>query len=164
MLSSSETASWKKKKYIASFCLKYAKEQSKRFFHDYEIFDVCKVKMRVAPSEVEMFCPKCGVTKEHVFVQNPSWQKKYKKVKTRDYFFKSIKLHLHRKGFNFDVMLIEQVGVVFNALNDLVHSDKKIKYRCCIPRIIDFSTSGAIAENDFICHSFLKRLTNNMLC
>ena len=28
---------------------------------------VCGVKMRIAPCEVEMFCPKCGLIKENGF-------------------------------------------------------------------------------------------------
>ena len=28
---------------------------------------VCGVKMRIAPCEVEMVCPKCGLIKENVF-------------------------------------------------------------------------------------------------
>ena len=38
-----------------------------------------------------------------------------------------IKHFLQRKGFNFDVMVIEQVVVVYNAVNEFVGSDKKNK-------------------------------------
>ena len=40
------------------------------------------------------------------------------------YLHNSIKIFLQRKVFNYDVMLISQVAVVYNALNEFVDSDK----------------------------------------
>lgn len=67
-----------------------------------------------------------------------------------------IKHFLQRKGFNFEVVVIEQVVVFHNAVNEFVGSDKKIKYSFYIPIIIDFDTSDESTEIDFLWRSFLK--------
>ena len=54
--------------------------------------------------------------------------------------------------------MIEQVVVVYNAVNEFAGSDQKIKYNAgsfYIP-IIDFVTSGETSDGDFIWQSFLK--------
>lgn len=61
-----------------------------------------------------------------MFFNIPHEKKKTKKPKNY-YLINRVKHFLKLKGFNFDVMLIEQVVVVFNALNDFVDSDKKNK-------------------------------------
>ena len=52
--------------------------------------------------------------------------KKKNRIKTPKnyYLHNSIKIFLQRKVFNYDVMLISQVVVVYNALNEFVDSDK----------------------------------------
>ena len=55
-------------------------------------------------------------------------------------------------------MLIEQVVVVYNAVNEFAGSDQKIEYSVgsFYTPIIDFVTSGEISDGDFIWQSFLK--------
>ena len=55
-------------------------------------------------------------------------------------------------------MLIEQVVVVYNAVNEFAGSDQKIEYSAgsFYTPIIDFVTSGETSDGDFICQSFLK--------
>ena len=55
-------------------------------------------------------------------------------------------------------MLIEQVVVVYNAVNEFAGSDQKIEYSAgsFYTPIIDFVTSGEISDGDFIWQSFLK--------
>ena len=55
-------------------------------------------------------------------------------------------------------MLIEQVVVVYNAVDEFAGSDQKIKYNAgsfYVP-IIDVVTCGETSERDFIWQSFLK--------
>ena len=55
-------------------------------------------------------------------------------------------------------MLIEQVVVVYNAVNEFAGSDQKIEYTAgsfYFP-IIDFVTCGETSEREFIWRSFLK--------
>ena len=92
------------------------REESKTSFHDFEICEVFDVKMQVFSSEVETFCSQCGFTTPH--------EKKIKE--TKHYFLlRRIKQFLQRKGLNFDVMLISQVVVVYNAVNESADSDKE---------------------------------------
>ena len=54
--------------------------------------------------------------------------------------------------------MIEQVVVVYNAVNEFAGSDQKIEYSAgsfYIP-IIDFVTSGETSDGDFTWQSFLK--------
>ena len=62
------------------------------------------------------------------------------------------------KGLNFEVMLIERVVVVYNAVNEFANSDKKIKYSVyiLIQIIIDFVMCSETSESDSLCRSFLK--------
>ena len=55
-------------------------------------------------------------------------------------------------------MLIEQVVVVYNAVNEFAGSDQKIEYSAgsFYTPIIDFVTSGETSDGDFIWQSFLK--------
>ena len=55
-------------------------------------------------------------------------------------------------------MLIEQVVVVYNAVNGFAGSDQKIEYTagCFYIPIIDFVISGETSKSDFIWQSFLK--------
>ena len=54
--------------------------------------------------------------------------------------------------------MIEQVVVVYNAVNEFAGSDQKIEYsaRSFYTPIIDFVTSGETSDGDFIWQSFLK--------
>ena len=50
---------------------------------------VCGVKMRIAPCEVEMVCPKCGLIKENVFFLQAlmgDTEKSQKKNKQKNYY------------------------------------------------------------------------------
>ena len=58
------------------------------------------VKMRIAPCEVEMFCPKCGLIKEKFLFTIPCVTK-IKKQKDQ-YLLRRVKHLLQRKGFNLD--------------------------------------------------------------
>ena len=55
-------------------------------------------------------------------------------------------------------MLIEQVVVVYNAVNEFAGSDQKIEYSAgsFYTPIIDFVTSGETSDGDLIWQSFLK--------
>ena len=55
-------------------------------------------------------------------------------------------------------MLIEQVVVVYKAVNEFAGSDQKIEYSAgsFYTPIIDFVTSGETSDGDFISQSFLK--------
>ena len=133
------------------------RKKSKRFFWNYEICYVCGVKMRIAPCEVEKFCPKCGLIKDNVFFyNNPSWEKKPKDY----YLLRRIKHFLQLKGLNFDVMFIERVVVAYNTVNEFAASDKKIKYSFHIPTIIAFVPCGETSESDF----FVNRFWNITIC
>ena len=54
--------------------------------------------------------------------------------------------------------MIEQVVVVYNAVNEFAGSDQKIEYSAgsFYTPIIDFVTSGETSDGDFIWQSFLK--------
>ena len=54
----------KRKQHIL-LVLEMCREESKTSFHNYEICEVCDVKMQVFSSEVETFCPQCGFTTLH---------------------------------------------------------------------------------------------------
>lgn len=65
-----------------------------------------------------------------MFFNIPCEKKKKKNIEKSQknyYLINRVKQFLKLKGFNFDVMLIEQVVVFFNALNDFFDSDKRNK-------------------------------------
>ena len=69
-----------------------------------------------------------------------------------------------RKGFNLDILLIEQVILVYNAVNEFAASDKKIiKYT--FPDLTDFAASGQ-RSTIFLClmHQTHQRLAYNKTC
>ena len=76
-----------------------------------------------------MFCPKMQFDQRECFSTSLA-KKKKKNIEKRlknYYLLNRVKQFLKLKGFNFDVMLIEQVVVFFNALNDFFDSDKRNK-------------------------------------
>ena len=93
---------------------------------------VCSVKMRIAPCEFEMFCPKCGLIKNNVFFFFTSTNRRYREKQKKKNNKKIItcsegsNIFLQRKGLGIDILLIEEVVVVYHAVNELLIRTKII--------------------------------------
>lgn len=80
---------------------------------------VCGVKIKIAPCEAEMFRPKCGLIKENIFSQSLVRQtEKNKRDITCSEWSNII--------YNADILLIQQVVVIYHALNEFVDFEKNI--------------------------------------
>ena len=85
--------------------------------------------------EVDMICPKCGLIKHNVFLPQ-SLMRQIEEKQKRLLLAQKNQIFFQRKGFNLDILLIEQVILVDNAVNEFAASDKEIiKYTFYIPII-----------------------------
>ena len=74
--------------------------------------------------EVDVICPKCGLIKDNVFFTISHETNRKKKTK-RLLLAQKGQIFFQRKGFNLDILLIEQVISVYNAVNKFTACDKK---------------------------------------
>ena len=74
--------------------------------------------------EVDMICPKCGLIKDYVFF-TISYETNRIKTK-RILLAQKGQIFFQRKGFNLDILLIEQVISVYNPVNEFAACDKII--------------------------------------
>ena len=74
--------------------------------------------------EVDMICPKCGLIKDYVFF---TISHETNRIKTKRMLLaQKGQIFFQRKGFNIDILLIEQVISVYNAVNEFAACDKII--------------------------------------
>ena len=84
---------------------------------------VCGVKMMC---EVDTICPKWGLIKDYVFF---TISLETNRIKTeRILLAQKGQIFFQRKGFNLDILLIEQVILVYKAVNEFAASDKKYTF------------------------------------
>ena len=137
---------WEKEN-MSPQCQKCAKKKTKCFFPNHEMCHFCAVKMRIAPCEVEMFCPKCGLIKENVvFFSQPFLDKKQKSKRA----LLAQKGHILFTTYNAKFLILVFINWAdccgLSRFEWICRFWQKTKYSFYFSIIIDFVTFGKTSE------------------
>ena len=123
------------------------KKKTKCFFPNHEMCHFWAVKMRIAPCEVEMFCPKCGLIKENVvFFSQPFLDKKQKSKRALLAQKGQILFTTYNAKFLILVFINWAGCCGLSRFEWICRFWQKRKYSFYISIIIDFVTFGKTSE------------------